>query len=298
MQHSFNALAGGYTAALAAMIIDADRMGELQDRARIILDRAAHQDYPAVVAKTGVPALWGMASFERESGSDYSRSPAQGDRWDRISTHVPRGLGPYRSWAEAAIAAYRIDRLETVGAGNWTWARACYEGELFNGFGPRSHGRHTGYLWAGTNIYNGGKYVEDGVWDPRARDRQFGMVPLMAAMLRLDPSLALDEGTVPATAGVSPASAAQEENAGGTPAVPAAVPGPLPAPTGLGGGDRDTQWLQQQLNRLGADPPLIVDGSYGRHTRRAVAAFQVAHEIAADGIAGPLTVAEIEGRAR
>jgi peptidoglycan hydrolase-like protein with peptidoglycan-binding domain len=43
---------------------------------------------------------------------------------------------------------------------------------------------------------------------------------------------------------------------------------------------------------------LIVDGSYGRHTRRAVAAFQVAHGIAADGIAGPLTVAEIEGQAR
>jgi lysozyme family protein len=285
MQHPFNALAGEYTALLAAMTIDADRVGQLQDRAKIILDRAARQDYAGAVAKTGVPQLWGMASFERESGSDYSRSPAQGDRWDRVSTHVPRGLGPYRSWADAAVAAYRIDHLDQVAAGNWTWARACYEGELFNGFGPRGHGRHTGYLWAGTNIYTGGKYVEDGVWDPDAHDRQFGIVPLMAALLRLDPPLAFADGS----AGVSPAFCSGP--VGGSPPEP-----PRPVPVGLGGHALDTAALQDALNRLGVDPALIVDGSYGRHTRRAVAAFQAAHGLAPDGIAGPLTVAEIQSK--
>jgi peptidoglycan hydrolase-like protein with peptidoglycan-binding domain len=60
-----------------------------------------------------------------------------------------------------------------------------------------------------------------------------------------------------------------------------------------------TAWLQAALNRLDAtegfskDPPLVVDGSYGRHTRRAVTAFQAAHGLVPDGLAGPLTIAEI-----
>ncbi len=169
-----------------------------------------------------MPRLWGLASFERESGSDYSRSPAQGDRWDRASVNVPRGLGPYRCWGDACVAAYRLDRLDAVagsasvppapslpspasGGGEkredaggtpalpgWPWPRACYEGELFNGFGPRAHGRHTGYLWSWTNIYTGGKYVADGKWDPDHVDEQCGMVPMMAALLRLSAGRSLD----------------------------------------------------------------------------------------------------------
>src|SRR6266853_743694 len=129
MQHPFSALAPEYSALLAAMRLDPGREHELAARAAAVLALCErHRDeWAEVEAKTGVPRLWGLASFERESGSDYSRSPAQGDRWDRVSTHVPRGLGPYRSWADAAVAAYRIDHLDQVAAGNWTWARACYE---------------------------------------------------------------------------------------------------------------------------------------------------------------------------
>ncbi len=41
------------------------------------------------------------------------------------------------------------------------------------------------------------------------------------------------------------------------------------------------------------DLPLLVDGCYGRHTRRAVAAFQAAHGLVPDGLAGPLTLAAL-----
>jgi lysozyme family protein len=70
-------------------------------------------------------------------------------------------------------------------------ARLLGKREIYNGFGPRNHGRRTGYLWAGTNIYNGGKYIADGEWDPNAKDTQMGMIPLMVTMLQLDPTLAL-----------------------------------------------------------------------------------------------------------
>lgn len=277
MQHPFDALAREYAALLAAMRIDASRENELAARAAEVLELGnRHSDeWAEVEAKTGVPRLWGLASFERESSSDYSRSPAQGDRWDRVSVHVPRGLGPYRFWGDACQAAYVIDKLDEVGAPNWTWTRVCYEGELFNGFGPRAHGRHTGYLWSWTSIYDGGKYVVDGKWDPAAQDEQCGMVPMMAALLRLDASLAL--------ADVMPAQS------------PSVVAPPEGLPMGVGGPFGDgTGRLQDMLNRLGAEPPLVVDGSYGRMTRRAVAAFQAAHGLESDGLAGPLTMAALQ----
>ncbi len=265
MQHPFSILASEYATLLAAMRLDDDREHELKARAATVLDLAHDHrfEWADIEYRTGVPRLWGMASFERESSSDYSRSPAQGDRWDKISVNVPRGLGPYRCWGDACEAAYAIDKLDEVGKANWSWARACYEGELYNGFGPRTHGRHTGYLWSWTNVYMGGKYVADGKWDPDHRDEQCGMVPMMAVLLKFDASLALADE------------------------FPAALI--LATPDGL----KDAAWVQTRLNALGADPQLVVDGSYGRATRRAVAAFQAAHRLAPDGLAGPLTIAAL-----
>ncbi len=283
MSETFAALAPEYTNLLAQMVINRDQEDELMARAKVILARANQEDYASVIAATGVPKLWAMASFERESSSDYRTSPAQGDRWDEVSIHVPRGLGPYRNWAASAIAAYRIDRLDQVGAGNWSWARGCFEGELFNGFGPRLHGRHTGYLWSWSNIYTGGKYIADGVWSAVAIDQQCGMIPLMVGLLRLDPSLALADRAPPALVRPSPLAAS-----------PPLVPDPAPAPAGVG---LDVRWLQQRLDDLGASPPIAVDGSYGRETRRAVAAFQAQHKLLVDGLAGPQTIGVMKGLA-
>lgn len=299
MLHPFAALSGEYSTLLAAMTIDADRLSELQHRAAAILDIAKDhaREWDDVVARTGVPKLWGIASFERESGSIYSKSPAQGDRWDRVSLNVPRGLGPYKSWGDSCVAAYRIDHLDLVGASLWTWARACYEAEIFNGFGPRNHGKHTGYDWAGTNIYTGGKYTSDDKWDPDYKDKQLGMVPLMVMMHRLDPALQL--------ADTLPGAPAPGSLQAGPPTVPIpssmVVPPPAPPPLGLGGpeidGVHDAAWIQTVLNDLGTTPRLVVDGSYGRATRRAVAAFQAQHHLAVDGIAGPVTIAEMKALA-
>ncbi len=55
-----------------------------------------------------------------------------------------------------------------------------------------------------------------------------------------------------------------------------------------------TAWLQASLNRLGTEPPLIIDGSFGPLTAAAVTAFQQAHGLEADGRLSPQTVASIE----
>ncbi len=275
MQHPFEILRPEYDALLARMVIT--RNGEVESVANKLLRFVDAGRYAEVSAETGVPQVWMATSFEREASSNFADSPAQGDPWNRRSVHVPAGRGPFSSWAEAAKDAYHIDGLDGVGAANWIWSRACYEGEVFNGMGYRAHGIHSPYLWAGTNNYSSGKYVADGVWSASAVDQQLGIVPVMVRMVALRPSLALPDSLPPAG-----------------PAVP--VPPPLPAPQGVGQhGTHDTVWLQHALNILKIDgTPLLEDDNYGKSTRRAVVAFQSAHGLDPDGLAGPLTTAAIE----
>lgn len=51
--------------------------------------------------------------------------------------------------------------------------------------------------------------------------------------------------------------------------------------------------VQKQLNALGQDPPLAVDGVYGPKTRAAVIAFQQSKGLVPDGIVGPKTCAAL-----
>ena len=216
-----------------------------------------------------MPQIVAASSFEREASSNFRDGPAQGDPWNQRSHNWPP-CGPFGSWTEAAIWAYKHEGFDKIGAANWSWERACYEEELFNGFGPRNHGRHTGYLWAGSNIYTGGKYVSDGVWSATTFDSQLGVIPVMRRMVQLRPTLDLP--------------VAFPAGAGSTIALP-----PQASPTE----PHDTEALQQALNHLGGDPQLDVDGNYGRMTRHAVLALQAAHGLAADGLAGPDTWAAI-----
>jgi putative chitinase len=55
-----------------------------------------------------------------------------------------------------------------------------------------------------------------------------------------------------------------------------------------------TAWLQASLNKLGAEPELVPDGSFGPLTAAAVKAFQEEHNLTADGKATPETMAVVD----
>jgi len=272
MKRPFSVLASEYLSMLSTMAVL--RIGDVDATAQRLVQYYRSGHYRKASQATGVPVIWMAASFEREASSDFRLSPAQGDRWDSVSVHVPAGRGPFASWDDAAVDAYSLDGLDNIGAGNWTMPRACYEGELFNGFGYRGHGVPSPYLWGGTSIQRPGKYVADGRFDPTVTDRQLGIVPVMLRMAELVPELALPgvPGPVPPVSD---------------------IPVVQPVPDGVGGGTHDTAWLQTALNDL-IDAGLIVDGSYGRLTRAAVREFQIAVGITVDGLAGPQTFAAIE----
>ncbi len=52
--------------------------------------------------------------------------------------------------------------------------------------------------------------------------------------------------------------------------------------------------LQQKLNAAGATPALVIDGDFGSVTRTALSAFQAAHGLGRDGVAGARTWAALD----
>jgi lysozyme family protein len=70
---------------------------------------------------------------------------------------VPRGLGPFSTWHEAALDALKREGL--TGRSNWTPGAMLAALEPFNGYGYRNKGLRSPYIWASTNHQQPGKYV-------------------------------------------------------------------------------------------------------------------------------------------
>lgn len=273
-KHPFDALASEYALLWTRMSVVPRYERTIDNTARRLMKDLRF--YAPVSVQTGVPIPVIMCISERESGGRVDRNLAQGDPLTDYSVNVPRGEPkvwhpPPFTFEEAAVRALQIDRLDRV-APNWSIARALYEMEGYNGWGYRDGPRgnppiRSPYLWGGTNQQQAGKYIRDGVYDPSVMDVQLGVAPVLRRIMELDRSLLLPLGTETAP--------------------------PLPSPV-VGTPERDIWWLQRALVELGADPPLDVDGSYGRRTRYAVGEFQEYHSLGIDGIAGPITIAAIE----
>lgn len=157
---------------------------------------ASKPRYQKVARETGVPWFVIAVIHERESSQNWKKSLAQGDPWDRVSTHVPRGRGPFESWEAAAIDALVNCAPHASKWKDWTAGGTLTLLELYNGLGYARRGLPSPYVWAGTNQYKRGKYVADGVYDPETVDRQPGCAGLILALQAMDPSIRFD-GEVP-----------------------------------------------------------------------------------------------------
>jgi lysozyme family protein len=149
---------------------------------------AAKNRYLKIEKATNVP--WWMVAVihERESGQRWDRSLAQGDPWNRVSTHVPAGRGPFNSWEEAAIDALcTLKGLHRVI--DWRLEKVLYQLERYNGWGYHWRGLASPYLWAGTTVQQRGKFVADGKFSATAWDQQLGCVALIKALYDLDKSI-------------------------------------------------------------------------------------------------------------
>jgi hypothetical protein len=72
-----------------------------------------------------------------------------------------------------------------VGLTSWTdWSvpGMLYRFERYNGFGYRSRGINSPYLWSYSNQYKKGKFTGDGKYDPNAVSKQCGAVVLLKSI--------------------------------------------------------------------------------------------------------------------
>jgi lysozyme family protein len=282
MQHPYEALAPEYAAYLAHMTVTPSKTGQIDAAAKKILLPQNLDVYMAATEGTAIPPAFIGGLELREDNCDPTRALGQGDRWDRVSVNVPRGQGPFKSRLDAMKFYIHYDGLDD-NSHPWTEEYECWRGERWNGLGPRAHGRPTGYLWAGTSIYDkptglGGKYISDGVWSPTTYDVQLGIIPVLRRIAQLRPDLAVGSALPHIEA-------------------PSIVPAPAPMPVGLGTGlidmtDADSvKALETALNRSGAlAAPIVVNGNYDRETANAVRAYQAAKSLHVDGLAGPQTL--------
>src|SRR5262249_5400799 len=133
----------------------------------------------------------------RESSFNFNTYLGNGQALNRVTTIVPKGRGPFASFAEGAVDALRLEGF--VGARDWGIAKTMFRLEQYNGFGYRGRGVNSPYLWSGSNVYGppeqrGGKFVGDGSFDPGTVDPQLGAAVILKAMMELDASISFDGG--------------------------------------------------------------------------------------------------------
>jgi lysozyme family protein len=215
--------------------------------------------YQSIETRTGVSWLFIAVSHYRESSQNFARSLAQGDPWNKVSVHVPAGRGPFASFEDAAVDALVDCAPHAAENTDWSIGGMLTLLERFNGLAYANAGRPSPYVWSGTDQYTIGKIVVDhGPIEPIV-DKQLGCAGLIMAMMKLDSTITVDT-------------------------TPVADAGPV----------LDATFLQTSLNKLGATPPLVVDGIFGAATRTAVRAFQKSKGLTANGVVAASTMKAIQ----
>lgn len=162
------------------------------------------------------PVPWWFIAIcsEREYGGPphWDRQLGQGDHLAAVSTHVPRGMGPYLAHAgdttpgHDAFTRCCVDVLVNSAPFVAKWTDWSIGGCLtlwidFNGTGYELyHHEPSPYDWGATNIEQYGKYIADGKFDPRAWDTQIGCAAMLKAMMSIDPSIKVEGSELQAAA--------------------------------------------------------------------------------------------------
>ena len=151
---------------------------------KIVLNKGV---YLKISESTGVPFEVVAAIHHMECSLDFSKGLHCGQPWNKKTTWVPKGRGPFTSFEEAAIDAMIYDKLNLVT--DWSDTNIAWILEKYNGLGYRRRGLDSPYVWGGTNAHsNKGLYVKDGVFDENARIKRPGCMAIISRVRALDKS--------------------------------------------------------------------------------------------------------------
>jgi len=141
--------------------------------------------YEAVAERVNMPPELIAAIHERESGGLFDRYLHNGDKLGSPTVHVPKGK-MFAEWEPAAVDAMSMFAAPAAQLGltadSDDIASMMALAEVYNGLGYRNRGMLSPYLYSGTDLYAGGKFVADGKFDPNAQDKQLGVAEMVLAL--------------------------------------------------------------------------------------------------------------------
>lgn len=179
-----NQLRPSYLNSFGKMTIAPERQAEVIERCKTILENFAQ--YEAVEKATGVHWKFIAIVHSLECDSSFKLHLHNGDPLTARTVNVPSGRpltgNPPFTWYESACDA--LHQMNLSGANDWTLEGTLFHLELFNGMGYHKEGINSPYLWAGSNQYTAGKFVEDHKFDPKAVSKQIGAALLLKTLMQ------------------------------------------------------------------------------------------------------------------
>lgn len=167
------------------MRIKPDVFMEVDSVARRLTDPKAQIRYARVEGLTGVPRNVIAVIHEREASQNWNTQLGQGDPLHQVSTHVPRGRGPFETWEDGACDALKVCPPFAATNKDWSIGGMLTILEEYNGLGYANKGVPSPYIWSGTDQYAAGKYIADGVYSPTTVDHQLGCAALLSRMMEM-----------------------------------------------------------------------------------------------------------------
>jgi lysozyme family protein len=152
--------------------------------ARLLAGRARYEAVAADVP--GMPWYLIGIIHGMEASYRFDRHLHNGDPLTGRTVNVPAGRPiagePPFTWEESARDALALDGLTKQT--DFSIAQLLYRFEKYNGFGYRSRGVPTPYLWGGSIHYRSGKFVADHQFSETAVSAQIGAAVLVKELTR------------------------------------------------------------------------------------------------------------------
>jgi lysozyme family protein len=128
-----------------------------------------------VYKKLGLVVPWQVTAAIHllEASGDFTRQILNGEIYTRRTRLVPKGLGPWETWSDATVDAYKHERWKGINFNDI--GDVLYHLEKYNGLGYSRKNKNSPYLWSFSNHGVGvGKYVADGKYSASAVSKQAG----------------------------------------------------------------------------------------------------------------------------
>lgn len=181
-----------YTDLWDTMVVDKTKVKEITAMVNTIVKNKAR--YEAVCKAVGGKMPWYYVGIihAMEASCNFTKHLHNGDPLKNRTVQVPAnrpiadpaaGKGKPYTWEESAIDCCKYKGYDKIAV--WDLETVFYQWERNNGFGYKTKGLNSPYLYSYTNQYTKGKYVADGKYDPNAISKQAGCAALLSVMIEM-----------------------------------------------------------------------------------------------------------------